>query len=93
MNAIAEVLGIQIDKVIVDKTANTVIARSEINALCQLMGKNRVAFGFVQSIYNLTHDYDDYSKIIDRVNELGVVLMDQEEKIIFLPDYFVEKEN
>ena len=93
MYALAVTVGVELVDVIVDETGSTDIDRKDVTTLCQLMEKRNVAFAFLQSIVHVTHDYDDYEKFADRAEGLGVVLVDMEERIIFLPGDFEDSES
>ena len=93
MYALADTLRVELVDVIVDETGSSDIDRKDVTTLCQLMEKKSITFVFLQSIVHVTHDYNDYDKFAERAEKLGVVIVDMEDKIIFLPEDFEDSES
>lgn len=86
MYDMADELGVDIVDVIVDGTANYDVDRGYITELFQYIEQSEVVYVFVQSLFHISNDEDDLIKFGAMAELNGIVLIDIEDQVVFLPE-------
>ena len=86
MHKMAKDIEIDLVDVIVDETADFDVDRKFVTELFQYIEKPEVVLVFVQSLLHISQDADDLIKFAAMAELNGIVLIDIEDQVIFIPE-------
>ena len=85
MKAVAHATDVEVVDVIVDEFASSDIDRGYVTRLSDWMENSRVGIFFVKSITDITDDYEDLDKFIERAMYFGMIIVDFTDHAIIAP--------
>ncbi len=86
IRAHAEERDVEIVDIIVDDTCGMDIDRSEVDRLWDWIENSPVGIIYFKSIFDITSDEDDLEKFFARAGYYGMILVDMEAQVAFVPD-------
>lgn len=82
----AEERDVEIVDIIVDESSGFDVDRSEVDRLWNWIENSPVEIIFLKSIFDITSDEDDLEKFFARAEYYGMILVDMEAYVAFVPD-------
>lgn len=82
----AEERDVEIVDIIVDESSGFDVDRSEVDRLWNWIENSPVGIIFLKSILDITSDEDDLEKFFARAEYYGMILVDMEAHVAFVPD-------
>lgn len=82
----AEERDVDIVDIIVDESSGLDIDRSEVDRLWDWIENSPVGIIYLKSIFDITSDEDDLDKFFARAEYYGMILVDMEAHVAFVPD-------
>lgn len=82
----AEVRDVEIVDIIVDESSGLDVDRSEVDRLWDWIENSTVGIVYFKSIFDITSDEDDLEKFFARAEYYGMILVDMEAHVAFVPD-------
>lgn len=82
----AEERDVEIVDIIVDESCGMDIDRSEVDRLWDWIENSPVVIIYFKSIFDITSDEDDLEKFFARAGYYGMILVDMEAQVAFVPD-------
>ena len=82
----AEERNVEIVDVIVDESCGMDVDRSEVDRLWNWIENSSVGIIYLKSIFDITCDEDDLEKFFARAEYYGMILVDMEAHVTFIPD-------
>ena len=86
----AEEKDVEIVDIIVDESSGLDVDRSEVDRLWDWIENSPVGIIYVKSIFDITSDEDDLEKFFARAECYGMILVDMEAHVAFVPDTIEE---
>ena len=88
----AEERDVEIVDIIVDESSGLDVDRSEVDKLWDWIENSPVGIIYLKSIFDITSDEDDLEKFFARAEYYGMILVDMEAHVTFIPDKVEENE-
>lgn len=82
----AEERDVEIVDIIVDESSGLDVDRSEVDRLWDWIENSSVGIIYLKSIFDITSDEDDLEKFFARAEYYGMILVDMEAHVAFIPD-------
>lgn len=82
----AEEKDVEIVDIIVDESSGLDVDRSEVDRLWDWIENSPVGIIYLKSIFDITSDEDDLEKFFARAEYYGMILVDMEAHVAFVPD-------
>ena len=86
IRAHAEERDVDIVDIIVDESSGLDVDRSEVDRLWGWIENSPVGIIYLKSIFDITSDEDDLEKFFARAEYYGMILVDMEAHVAFVPD-------
>lgn len=86
----AEEKDVEIVDIIVDESSGLDVDRSEVDRLWDWIENSPVGIIYLKSIFDITSDEDDLEKFFARAEYYGMILVDMEAHVAFVPDMVEE---
>ena len=77
---------VEIVDIIVDESSGLDVDRSEVDRLWDWIENSPVGIIYFKSIFDITSDEDDLEKFFARAGYYGMILIDMEAQVAFVPD-------
>lgn len=86
ISAHAKERDVEIVDIIVDESSGLDVDRSEVDRLWDWIENSSVGIIYLKSIFDITSDEDDLEKFFARAEYYGMILVDMEAHVAFVPD-------
>ena len=86
IRAHAEERDVDIVDIIVDESSGLDVDRREVDRLWDWIENSHVGIIYLKSIFDITSDEDDLEKFFARAEYYGMILIDMEAHVAFVPD-------
>lgn len=90
IRAHAEERDVDIVDIIVDESSGFDVDRSEVDRLWDWIENSSVGIIYLKSIFDITSDEDDLEKFFAKAEYYGMILVDMEAHVAFVPDTIEE---